>query len=371
MILLLVCTSIMIGCDRASSVELSSDILSIDPCASLREQNTNKLYRTVGAIDALDPDDVILIVNGERLSKRAYDDIVKLKLEEITSRKGMTSYVAEEHLDAFKKSYFKRFIAQRLLVDHAFSTGVVTTNEVLQHVGKVVADISKRKGMTPEKYLRGLRNGRHYALYEIGVAFVMDKLIHDKIPPKEVVTDEFVKDVKMEVARMNAEATATNNLMKARLQGWKGQIIAKREDFLKIAARVSDPDEDNPSADDGVWGTFEEGDLDTPEMQAKIFAMREGEISDVLEDDNGLHLVKLLAIVPPVTNEEGRIIEREKRKLSHIYLEKAPLLIEEGDVILTQDLKRQMQLRAVDEYVSALSTNELNRVINPHGLPLL
>ena len=358
------------GCWR-DSVELTADILSIDPSFVFSAQDTNRLYRAVKSIDELSPEDVILIVNEAGLTKRAYDQVLSMKIAGISSREGMTDLVADKHMEAFQKTYFKKFIAQRLLVDHAFAIGVVTTNEVLRHVEKVVIELAKKRGKSAEHYLKNLGAKRQQTLYEFSIAYIMDKLIHEKIPPSMEVTEKFVKDVKAEVARMNAEAAVTNQLMKSRLQGWKAQIIAKNEDFLKIAARVSDPDEDNPSSDDGVWGEFEEGDLDTPEMRAKVFALREGEISDVLEDDNGFHLIKVLSITSPVTNESGRVIEREKRKLSHIYLEKAPLLLEEGDIVLTHDLKKQMQLRAVDEYVSALSTNGVNRIINPHGLPLL
>ena len=368
--LLIGLATFLCGCWR-DHVELSADILSIDPAFVLSAQDTNQLYRAVKSLDELSPQDAVLIVNEVGLTKRAYDRLLGMKIDEISSRKGMTDLVADKHVEAFRKSYFKVFIAQRLLVDHAFACGVVTTNEVLRHVEDVIAKVASQRGTSSKKYLAGLGVKRQQTLYELGVAFVMDKLIHDKIPPSVEVTDDFVKSVKAEVARMNAEAAETNKLMKIRLQGWKHQIIAKKEDFLKVAARISDPDEDSPSSDDGVWGEFEEGDLDTPEMQAKVFALREGEISDVLEDDNGFHLIKVLAIKPPVVNEKGRVIEREKRKLSHIYLEKAPLLLEEGDIVLSKDLKRQMQLRAVDKYVSELSTNGVNRIINPHGLPLL
>ena len=85
------------------------------------------------------------------------------------------------------------------------------------------------------------------------------------------------------------------------------------------------------------------------------------------EDDEGFHLLKVLSIKPPERNENGRIIQDETRSVAHIYVKKLPLFIEDSESVLLPDLKRQVQLRAVDNYIENLRTNGVTRIEYPHG----
>ena len=352
------------GCSREEAHFLDSDFLEISPAA------TNVQSDAVLKISEMSPTDVIVDVNGVPLAKGTYDRLIVLKYKSLMAKKGMTDLVAGKELEAFSKTYIKNFVAQRLLVDNAFAIGLVSTNEVRQFVEDKIRSLAKSRGKTPTEVVKGKGDEAHLWIYEMAISHIMDKLIAKEIPPKAEVSGEFVSEVKKQVATINAESAATNKLLRAKLKQRRDQLIANKEDFLKVAATTSDSTEENPSSDDGVWGEFEIGDFDTPEFNTAVFSLPEGGISDVLEDENGYHVVKVLSITPAVKDELGRTQEQEKRRLSHIYLDKAPLLIEESDVILTQDLKRQMQLQAVDEYVSNLSTNGVNKITYPHGINL-
>ena len=353
----------VIGCTD-KSVLVDPGILDFDSSA------TNVQSDAKMRVIEMKPEDIIVSVNGVALSRKTFDKLILFRQQHLMQEKNADQMVVNKKIEAFQQSYINNFVGQRLMVDHAFKAGVVTTNEVLSHVGKAIAKVADKRGKTPEQFLKGLGEERHFFQYEIAVSFIMDKLIHDKIPPKAEVTGEFLAEVKKEVKRMNAEAAATNAVFKARLADWKQQILAKKLDFGKFAKTLSFEDEDNKMDDDGVWGEFEQGDLPSAQMQAAVFALPVGAISDVLESDNGYHLVKVLSITPEVKNEQGRVTERERRKLAQIYLEKVPLLIEESDIVMTHDLKKQMQLQAVNEYVARLTTNGINKVEYPHGVAL-
>ena len=354
----------LLGCSREETHFLDSDFLEISPGV------TNVQNDAVLKISEMSPTDVIVDVNGAPLTKDTYDRLMVLKYKSLMAKKGMTDLVAGKELEAFSKTYIKNFVAQRLLIDNAFAIGVVSTNEVQQFVEDKIQSLAKSKGKTSAEILKGKGDEARFWIYEMAISYIMDKLIDKEIPPKAEVSGEFVSEVRKQVASINAESTATNKVLKAKLKQRRDQLIANKEDFLKVAATASDSTEENPSAEDGVWGEFEFGDFDTPEFNTAVFSLPEGGITDVLEDENGYHVVKVLSITPAVKDELGRTQEQEKRLLSHIYLDKAPLLIEESDVILTQDLKRQMQLQAVDEYVSNLSTNGVNKITYPHGINL-
>lgn len=351
------------GCGR-NLIEVPDDFLQLSPNA------TNTQNKTVLKIASMQPTDVIVRVNESVLTKEAYEKIMLFKAKSLSHKKGMNQYVMEKELDSFRHTYVKMFVAQRLLTDAAFAENIVTTNEVKQFVAETIDRRACATGRSSVEYLKSKGEEARFLIYELAVAYIMDKYVAKRIPPKAEVTPEFIAEVRKQVKLANAEATATNNLIKARLAAWRMQIVSQNEDFLKIAQAVSDPCLDSPSDESGVWGEFEMADLQPQELALAVFSLPLNGISEVLEDDNGYHVIKVLSITPPVKDVGGKTIESEKRKLSHIYLEKSPLLIEESDFILTNDMKRQMQMQAVSEVVDLLSTNGINKISYPHGLLL-
>ena len=316
-------------------------------------------------IMAMQPDDVIVAINGYPLTKQTYDDMMLLKETGLMTDKDTSQIVAQKMMDQYRVSYIKNFIGQRLLVDNAFALGIATTNEVLSEVEAAIKKQARNRGKKVAEFIRRFKGRERCFYYEIYVSHIIDRIIHEKIPPKTVVDENFTAAVQKQVDIQNATAEATNKLYKARLEYYKQQIANEKLDFQSVV-RAFTGDKDA----DGVWGEFEADDLTDPRVRAPVFALREGEVSDVLEDDDGFHLVKVLKIIPPEKDEEGRVITREKRTLSQIYIEKEPLIIRQSDILMTADLKRQMQLRAVNEYVTGLSTNSLNKIEYPNGRDL-
>lgn len=310
-------------------------------------------------------DDVIVAVNGYPLTKKNYESFMDMRREGLIATPGMNYLAAEKMLDQYRVGYIKSFVGQRLLFDNAFAIGLVTEEEMLSAVESNLKKSAKGRGKTVSQTLEKFKGQEGLFLYELCVSYVIDKLVHEKIPPKCEVGADFVEAVKVEVEANNREAEKTNEFYRARLADYRQQILAKNLDFETVAKMIS-----GYGGDDGFWGEFAEGDMDDPGIQAKVFSMKEGEISDVLEDDNGYHVVKVLKVIPAEKNEEGNIVEREKRKLSHLYVDKKPMLIKLNDIQMTADLKKQMQLQAVNEYVTGLSTNSANRIEYPNGQDL-
>lgn len=317
-------------------------------------------------IEELKPEDIIVAVNGYPFYKRNYSVLMQLKAKEIMARKGMNSLMAEKLLAQYQAKIVRTFVAQRLMIDNALKLGIVTTNAVDEHVSEALQKLAQGKSVS--KFLKGLNGYSDYYLYDLGVAFAMNELIKAKIPPLTTVDSEFVSNVQHQVAIENAVAKGTNAVKRSQMLEWRKQILDNRLDFTVVSKQFSEKDEMRPDVDaSGIWGDFEESDFDDPVMRESIFSLKEGCISDVLEDDNGYHIVKVLSIDPPAFSEKGRMIKHETRKLQHIYLEKVPMLLEQTDVEMTKDLKGQMQVFAINDYVQNLSTNGENSVIYPHG----
>ena len=354
-------TLMIAGCTEKESFKLTYEDLGFED----RRADAFPTNATPKALDQLKPEDVIVAVNGYPLTKRAYDDLMELKFAGILKQKEVSSVVADQMMEQHRKNYLNMFQAQRMLLDEAFKLKIVTTNALLAAVEKKIKADAKRRGVTVEKSLKGYGKRKKYLFQELYISTAMDKLIAEKIPPLHKVDDTFVKAVQEQVALSNIAFAQTNAMIAARMKSWKKQILDKNLDFLDMAQRLSaSPDPD------GVWGTFEEGDMSDPKMEAAVFALPKNGISDVLEDFNGYHIVKVLDIIPKEVNEKGRVVSKERRKLAHIYIEKIPETIRMDDIKMSRELTRQMQMQAVEDYVTALSTNGTTRIEFPNGTKL-
>lgn len=350
--------SAILGCTREEDFKISvADFGFETRRADAFPTNAPKKIATMA------PDDVIVAVNGYPLRKRVYDDLMELKQQGLLKQKDMNNLAAEQMMDDYRMRYVTFFQAQRMLVDEAFRQNIVTTNEVMGEILRRLKKEAKRRGITIEKSLKPYGKARKYIFQDLFTSIVIDKFVALKIPPKREVDERFVQAVQDQVTKDNESAAATNANIVAYLNGWRKQIMEGKMDFIEVAKRFAGESD----ADDGIWGSFEEGDMDDPKVEAAVFSLPKGAISDVLEDFNGYQLVKVLDITPAETNEKGRVVSKEIRKLSRVYVDKVPVLERVNNVKMTSELKRQMQLQTVDEYVTFLSTNGTTRIEFPNG----
>ncbi len=97
------------------------------------------------------------------------------------------------------------------------------------------------------------------------------------------------------------------------------------EDFATLAQQYT---EDMPSKDRG--GELEPFSKEEQNLAKRAFSMKPNEISDVIESQDGFHIIKLLDMIPPkkmeVADMAGRIrdflINRKLKELGPPYLEK-------------------------------------------------
>ena len=312
-------------------------------------------------IAEMSPDDAIVLINGYPLTKRIYDEAVMLYAQSLDGQKDVNNLVADKYLEQFKEGYVRRFVGQRLLIDEAFRQGLVTTNEVCAFVHRKVVEAAEKSKKPASKVGNELKGSKAALYYDLAANFVMDK-------PKAKVNDEFVAATKKAIEADIAESTKQNERIRERLASWRAQIISNRVDFAAVAKQYSqDENTSVTNAPGGYWGEFTESEMDDAKVAAAVFALQKNAISGVIEDENGLHLVKVLDVTPAVKDENDKVVKDEVRKLSHIYIEKCPVLMRESEPVLRNDLKYQMQLQAVNAYTAGLMTNGTHTVVYPHG----
>jgi len=363
---LLVASALLLafGCSREES--LSKLGFTGDFCETEQRRETPFESGEVTVVDALKPNDVLVAVNGYPLTKARFDEVMKIKAQELSSRKGANVAYASNQLAEFKKSYVPLFVNQRLLLDEAKRLSVLSPEEVARRVNEVISKRAKARRVTMDKFIKTYPVDFRFALYDIQAMIVMNALIKKHIPPVGDVTDEVVAAFQEAIKSDIEGANRTNALIRARMSEWKRDILAKKISFEELAKKYNSGEDATPEKP-GYWGDLERGEIEDKRVQSVVFSLKIGEISDPVEDDEGYHLIRVLAIKPPEKNDAGRVIQDEVRSVEHIYVNKMPILIQDTDAALKIDLKRQMQLQAVNAYLENMKTNGANRIEFPHG----
>ncbi|MDX8410983.1 MAG: SurA N-terminal domain-containing protein [Mariprofundaceae bacterium] len=128
--------------------------------------------------------------------------------------------------------------------------------------------------------------------------------------------------------------------------------IEAGEDFAELAKQVS---EDVTAADGGDLGFFARGSM-VPTFEAAVFAMQEGEVSDVVESPFGLHLIQLVEI----RAEKAKPLEEMRGQLAAtLQAERA----EDEAYNLSQDLDDALGR----EGALATAANSLNMALRDIG----
>lgn len=344
------------------------DLMSTEDVATLAERDwldgtkAASMQPKSRTIDEMQPHDIIVAVNGVPLTKGVYERLMDIKLKSILQRPNMSQYVAQKIWEQHRRTYVKKFVAQRLLFDDALSTGIVSTNGLLATVGRRVTEDAKRTGKTVDKYIKGFGTKWHDFLYERSVDLAISELVKAKIPPIAEVESNFVAAVQQQVSAENAAAKATNDYYRATLAGFRARLLKDEVSFDAVMRKCAG----FPGADCLTEDLTAE-EIEDEELGRVAFETPLGGIPPIVENESEFFLVKVLGIQAARRDGDGDVLEPERRTLARISLPKTPLLVEESAVALTADLKNQMQIQAIDNYVTQLITNGNNRVVYPHG----
>lgn len=361
----------ILGCNSGEGFSPSAeifDLMSAEEIAKLPDRDwldgtkSASMNAELRTIDEMRPQDVIVAVNGVPLTKGVYERLMNIKLKSILQRPNTSQYVAQKILEQHRRTYVRKFVAQRLLFDNAFSTGVVSTNTLLAAVGRCVVEDAKRKGKSVGKYIDGFGEEWNAFIYERSIDLAISELVKAKIPPVVEVESNFVAAVQKQVAMENMAARATNDHHRTSLTGLRESLLKNAISFDAAMRQCA-----SISGSECLTDDFTLEEIEDEELGKIAFNTPLGGVTSVVENDSDFFLVKVLGIQSAKQDDDGDVLEPERRTLAKISLPKIPLLIEEGAVALTADLKNQMQMQAVDNYVTQLITNGVNRVVYPHG----
>jgi parvulin-like peptidyl-prolyl isomerase len=240
----------------------------------------------------------------------------------------------EATLQQNKKVFLQRLIDQMLIEQQAKNAGAGFTTISDEEVMNVVHDMLAKNNISMENYVKKLEaegNSLEAVKKEIRGQMLRMRLLRREVQSKILVTDEEIgeyyekhrqdyegkeavriKQILLPVAAGADKKTRENAREQVRQLR---ERISKGEPFEILAAQYSK----GPAAAQGGDIGFVEKGVIVPEVEKVAFSLPAGQVSDVIETENGFHIIAVvdkrgagLKPLPAVRNEIKAKIEDEK-----------------------------------------------------------
>lgn len=255
-----------------------------------------------GTATAPKPADVAARVNGVAISGKEVDRIIKEMAAQYKSK--TNNAVTDEMMKNAKTAILNKLIDAELL----YQAGLKLDNKDLDKQVDVQFEQKKKQFASPADYEKAMKETN---LTEkdlkllVRKDIVINNLLGKEVAEKVTVTDEEIKkfyDDNKDKFKNEETVRASHILIgvdeKASAEDKKkakekAELIRKRlvagEDFAAVAKKESTC----PSAPQGGdLGSFSRGQM-VPEFDKVAFALKPGEISDVVETKFGYHIIKV------------------------------------------------------------------------------
>jgi peptidyl-prolyl cis-trans isomerase SurA len=250
----------------------------------------------------------------DRIVARVNDDVITLsELQEeglplfSRLRENYSGSELVEQVRRAEREFLEQLILRRLQLQYASQIGITTSeNEINAALKDVLTrnnltqeqltDLLTREGLTLQDYKDRLRE-------QIVLARLMNQAVRSRV---SVDTSEVEAYYKTHQEEFNQPAQARIRHIFFRVDPGAVQpqvdaVQARAARVLQEARNGSDfadlarlHSEDATAANGGDLGFIKRGQA-LPEFEEVIFAMKEGEISDVIRTGNGLHIIKVEA----------------------------------------------------------------------------
>ena len=322
-VLAMVCALFCIGCSDDSSKK------------STREKDRNAR----SALSGIKDDAVLLRIGTNDFTKADFMRLCSLRRQflELANKGNLKDMkanvdptVVEMHtLDA----YPSKTMTETVLREYAATNGIRATDADRREARQAFQLGCQNDFVSWNAFVKNFEDeAREQLDEEIESAALLGAIRRDFFTRnKIVVSDEEVADCKKWTADYNARAMMTNAVIWATASNvWKS-IVAGTTTLEEAANKYS---EDENDVENGEWASFSlDAFSDEPELAKTISRMSPGDITPPIEGDNGLMILKLVAI------EKGEKPSEPLRfTLSRIFFH----LPEFYSLVAEEDLKREM-----------------------------
>jgi len=271
------------------------------------------------------PEDAVAVVNGEIITQEELDAdlfLVKKQYAELTQ-------ADEEKLAAIKREILESLIAHEVLYQESRKKGIeveeTAVDEQVAHIKKQFQEQGGFENMLKEM---NITEERLKVQFREGIA--IQRLVDQEVVKRIEISDEETKDYydkNPDLFKQPEKLQARHILIKAEPAGDKAaKAKALKEikdiqrklkggaDFAELAKKYS---QCPSSAEGGDLGEFGRGQMIKPFEEA-AFALKKGEMSDIVETDFGYHLILAGEKKPETISEYGEVKDRIAQYLKNM-----------------------------------------------------
>ena len=306
-------------------------------------------------------DQVLVRVNGVDITRRQLDRYVDMMVALLKNKRKSTP---PELIAKFKKKNLRTLsneLFQRTVIRTCLANSNVTViaaakqaveRECLKNFGKRKQTLDELKAFVAKAgFGKDFEEGMAFDLRL--KSFIMT--VHSNV---YYVSQQRLEKVKADMAAYNRRADATNRLTLARAEGVLKRIRAG-EDFGKLADAFS---EDTEKKAGGDLGDCDETDFpEEKHIWRKLWAMKAGAVTDVLETDEGYVIIKVVRRNTVEQSQTGG----ESLTLARIFFRQAYKFPPQSDDELRVDVEQEIREKLFADVYRAFRAQ--SKVIYPNG----
>jgi len=340
-------SAVALGCSRAEKVYWGTT--ENPPVGPKPAVGTDRFVRDLA------DDEVIVWVDGSSFTKADFDQ----KMREAAFQIERIPNLKNEQRASIYKSAGRRAIPS--FVEDQMAVHEARRRKLLDAEGLKVAIFAAGEAMARTNRMdyaafAAAWPGGQSRLNRYLEEFVWKRELLKATPPVMEVDDKMAAELRTLVMTDNAHCAESNKQTVARLEKMRQDIVAGKATFEKLADTVGS--KENGEGDGGYWGEFVFSDFSDADLAEKVFALKEGEVSEVLEDDGGFFIVKILAAN---TSDKGEATA----DLARISLPKELMAEVMSVPAFKAEMQRQQHEQAVDKLVEDLKAKAV--VVYPNG----
>ncbi|MGA2092802.1 MAG: peptidylprolyl isomerase [Sedimentisphaerales bacterium] len=248
--------------------------------------------------------EVAVTVNGSAITEGQLDARIMPRLARLGSK--LTPAMAEQYKSRMRAQMLEGMILERLLDEQVKKMGITVTDS---DVNDKITEILSQQGMTMDVFKSMLQaQGQDFeqVKHEIGKTVGYEKLIDGQLPSKDINDAEALAFYERSKEDYNTpeQVQASHILItpdhnNPDVNQAKAQAKAKAEKLLQQLkagadfATLAKENSDCPSkAKGGDLGMFTRGQMVQP-FEDVAFALKPGDLSDVVETQFGYHIIKV------------------------------------------------------------------------------
>lgn len=282
---------------------------------------------------------------------------------------------ADREFTAREKNLLRDLIDQKLLVQKAKDEGINVDNDVIKRLDEIrkqnnlesMEDLEKAardQGLSFEDFKDNMRNGmltqrvissqvgRRIQMTPADVQKYFEEHKAEFTQPEQVHLAEILVSTEAKPGAPATDVATAEAKAKSLLEQIKGGAR-----FDEVAKKSSD---DASAAQGGDLGSFKRGDL-SPELENKVFAMKPGEVSDVIRTKQGFIL---LAVVEHQAAGTPELKDVENQVQEKLYYERLQPAVREYLTQLREDAYIDIKPGFVDSGASPKQTKPVMSASN-------